>query len=130
MNAPSKPTSATNELAKERNRAAAERTLMAWIQNSLTLMGLGIAFDEILKALQRRFPQEAPENLLKYSHIVGLGLIAVAIALLVPAIIQYRIIVRSIERDDYLSTSSRPLNFAIAGAVFLFCFAAAIAVFI
>ena len=30
-----------NELAKERNRAAAERTLMAWIRTALSLIGFG-----------------------------------------------------------------------------------------
>jgi uncharacterized membrane protein YidH (DUF202 family) len=38
----SQPTSTTTELAQQRNRQSAERTLTAWIQNSLKLMGFGI----------------------------------------------------------------------------------------
>ena len=33
----------TNELAKERNREAADRTLMAWVRTSLSLIGFGFA---------------------------------------------------------------------------------------
>ena len=40
---PNKLRGSTNELAKERNRAAAERTMTTWIQNCLTLIGFGFA---------------------------------------------------------------------------------------
>lgn len=128
MNLPSKPTGATNELAKERNRAAAERTVAAWIQNSVTLIGLGIAFDQIFAALQQAFPQQSRVILLKYSQILGLSLIALGIALLIIAIIQHRIIIKSIERYNYISISSRPLNIAIGSAVFIFGVAAVIVI--
>ena len=35
------PRNIANELAKERNREAAERTLMAWIRTALSLIGFG-----------------------------------------------------------------------------------------
>ncbi|WP_026736336.1 DUF202 domain-containing protein [Fischerella sp. PCC 9605] len=46
-----KSTTASNELAKQRNRAAAERTLTSWIHNCLSVIGFGIAFDRIFNAL-------------------------------------------------------------------------------
>ncbi|MEA5541253.1 DUF202 domain-containing protein [Limnoraphis robusta Tam1] len=128
MNLPSKPTGATNELAKERNRAAAERTIASWIQNSVTLIGLGIAFEQIFEALETTFPLQSRVILLKYSQILGLSLIALGIALLIIAIIQHRIIIKSIERDNYISISSRPLNIAIGSAVFIFGVAAVIVI--
>jgi putative membrane protein len=128
MNLPSKPTGATNELAKERNRAAAERTLASWIQNSVTLIGLGIAFEQIFEALETTFPLQSRVIILKYSQILGLSLIALGIALLIIAIIQHRIIIKSIERDNYISISSRPLNIAIGSAVFIFGVAAVIVI--
>ncbi|MCG5059198.1 MAG: DUF202 domain-containing protein [Limnoraphis sp. WC205] len=128
MNLPSKPTGATNELAKERNRAAAERTIAAWIQNSVTLIGLGIAFEQIFEALETTFPLQSRVIILKYSQILGLSLIALGIALLIIAIIQHRIIIKSIERDNYISISSRPLNIAIGSAVFIFGVAAVIVI--
>ena len=39
-----------NEFAKERNRAAAERTLMAWIRTALSLIGFGFGIGFYLEA--------------------------------------------------------------------------------
>ena len=36
-----------NELAKERNREAAERTLMAWIRTALSLIGFGFGIGKL-----------------------------------------------------------------------------------
>ncbi len=43
----------TNELAKERNRAAEERTLMAWIRTCLSLISFGFGLDKIVGAINR-----------------------------------------------------------------------------
>lgn len=126
MNTSSRPTGTTTELAKERNRAAAERTITSWIQNSLALIGFGIAFDQIFDALQQTFSQESWVLIMKLAHVLGLSLIALGIGLLVLAMIQHYIEVKSIERDDYIVSSSRPLNIAVGSAVFVFGVAASI----
>ena len=36
-----------NELARERNREAAERTLMAWIRTALSLIGFGFGIGKL-----------------------------------------------------------------------------------
>ena len=42
----------TDELARERNRVAAERTLMAWIRTSLSLISFGFGLDKIIAAIR------------------------------------------------------------------------------
>lgn len=125
---PSKPTGTTNELAKERNRAAAERTLTSWIQNSIALIGFGIAFDQIFAALQQSFPQENLTSILKFAQSLGLSLIALGIGLLILAIIQYYIEVKSIEAEDYIAKPNRSLNLAVGIAILLFGLAASISI--
>jgi putative membrane protein len=41
MNIP-KPINPNNELAKKRNQAAAERTLLAWVRRCLSLITFGV----------------------------------------------------------------------------------------
>ncbi|MGB3534857.1 MAG: DUF202 domain-containing protein [Microcoleaceae cyanobacterium] len=120
MNYPAKRTGITNELAKERNRAAAERTLTAWIQSSLLLIGFGVAFDQIFAALQQAFPLENRILILQLSHVLGLGLILLGVGLLILGMFQYRIEVQSIEKDDYIMISSQSFNITASIAIILF----------
>ena len=46
--------SMTDELAKQRNRDAAERTLMAWIRTCLSLISFGFGLDKIVAAIRSR----------------------------------------------------------------------------
>jgi uncharacterized membrane protein YidH (DUF202 family) len=45
-------TNLTNELAKERNRAAYDRTLMAWIRTAISLIGFGFAIAKSYEYVQ------------------------------------------------------------------------------
>jgi putative membrane protein len=120
MNAAPKPTGTTNELAKERNRAAAERTLTSWIQNSISLIGFGVAFDQVIAALQQTFPQQNWTMIVTLGQILGLSLITLGISLLILAMVQHHISVKSIERDDYILMPSRSLNLIVGSAIILF----------
>jgi len=44
----------TDHLAKQRNRDAAERTLMAWIRTCLSLISFGFGLDKIVAAINSR----------------------------------------------------------------------------
>jgi putative membrane protein len=117
---PERLTGPTNELAKERNRAAAERTLNAWVQNCLTLIGFGIAVDQISQALAVR---AQANNMLvdeTFAPILSLGFIVLGIGLLGIALVQYRLEITSIEQADYVLLSVGRLNKIVVGAIVVF----------
>lgn len=128
-----KPTNITNELAKERNRAAAERTLTSWIQNCLSLIGFGIAFDRIFNALNESISKHDPRIATRLTHIIGLSAIALGIFLLILAMIGYLIKVKSLEREEYSYNSYKPtyiVNLSVfVVSIILFGLVAIVAVF-
>ncbi len=125
-----KATNITNELAKERNRAAAERTLTSWIQNCLSLIGFGIAFDRIFNALNESIPKHNPHIAMQLTHIIGLSAIAFGIFLLVLAMIGYIIKVKSLEQGEYSYKSTYIINLSVfVVSVILFGLITLIAVF-
>jgi putative membrane protein len=109
----------TNELAKERNRAAAERTINAWIGNCLGLIGLGVAFDQISQSLRQRFPDASYVMTENATHIIGLTFVGVGIVLLMIALIQHRLEIKTIEREDYVLLSISTLNRFVVAAIIL-----------
>ncbi|WP_315789852.1 YidH family protein [Fischerella sp. JS2] len=108
-----KSTSTTNELAKQRNRVAAERTLTSWIHNCLSVIGFGIAFDRIFNALNESVPEDSLHIHMQLAHIIGLSVIAFGVFLLVLAMIAYLIKVRSLEREEYLYKPPQIFNLSI-----------------
>ncbi|MBE9193481.1 DUF202 domain-containing protein [Gloeocapsopsis crepidinum LEGE 06123] len=124
------PTSTTTELANQRNRAAAERTLLAWIEPCLTLLGLGITVDRIFAALLKVFPDAVPRLSEQVSRVIGLSIMALGLGLLALAIWQYKISTRSLQREDYILMSSRPVILTATTAVVLFGMISAIIVLV
>jgi putative membrane protein len=106
----------TNELARERNRAAAERTLMAWIRTSLSLITFGFGIDKILSALQKT-RLEGSSTLNVTTRLVGISFILLGIGALTAAVIEHRKSLRMIVRDDY--TYSPPHSVGLTTAISL-----------
>ncbi len=103
-------------MVKERNRAAAERTLNAWIGNCLTLIGFGIAIDRIYIGVRQRFPETEPLLREAITHYISIALIGLGVVLLALALVQHRLVVKSVERDDYVLQSVSILNnFVVTG---------------
>ena len=117
---PNKITGQTNELAKERNRAAAERTLTAWIQNCLTLIGFGFAIDQIFLALEQKFPGDNPYMTMELTRTISLILIALSIFLLITAMVQHSAHVNAIKRSDYFYSPSKNINILVISTTILF----------
>ncbi|MGK7933483.1 MAG: YidH family protein [Microcystaceae cyanobacterium] len=100
MTEPSRPTNINTELAKERNRAAAERTLMAWIRTCLALISFGFGIDRIVAAINRNF-QGTINNSIHLSRILGLSFIAVGTIAMLLAAIEHKTELNRIEKKDY-----------------------------
>ena len=116
---PQKLFGTTNELAKERNRAAAQRTINAWIGNCLSFIGIGVAIDQISRALRQRFPDGDPLMTETAAHVTSMMFIGVGLALLFLALMQHQLEIKSIEREDYVLLSVKALNRIVVAAILL-----------
>jgi len=122
MDSSERLTGPTNELAKERNRAAAERTLSAWINNCLTLIGFGLTITPISNRLKQFVPHENLSKANELAHVISVSFMLLGIGLLITAMVQHYLAVRSLERNDYVFIPSEELNVTAAIAVILFGF--------
>jgi putative membrane protein len=99
----------SNELARERTREAADRTLMAWIRTCLSLIGFGFGiakFRDILVegGLIRRTAEHYNSTM-----IFGLSFISLGILGLLAAVIQHWRILHHIKLEDFQYTGFRPV---------------------
>ena len=91
-------TNISTELARERTRQAADRTLMAWVRTSLSLIGFGFGiakYRDIL--LEAGFIQRPPEKF-NTTLIFGLSFISLGVFGLLAAVIQHWRILESCEK--------------------------------
>lgn len=84
-------------LGFERTRLAADRTLMAWIRTSVSMIGFGFTiykfFQYLLETeLSGRLTHNAPRNF-------GVVLVALGMLLLALAIVEYFLFMRKLSRD-------------------------------
>jgi putative membrane protein len=106
------------ELAKERNRAAAERTLMAWIRTCLSLISFGFGIDSIVSAILSFQRVSESLNPVRFSRVLGLAFIALGIYAMISAAIEHKKELRHIQRsEDYFYTPRRSLGLTVAIAL-------------
>ncbi len=107
-----KNSSLSNELAKERNLEAAERTLLAWIRTSLSLITFGFAIYKIVQVIG---PQKSDHL---FTAIIGLCFILLGIYAVVAATRRHTRELKALESDDY-SYKPSGLGTAVSTAVAL-----------
>jgi putative membrane protein len=105
-----------DELARERNREAAERTLMAWIRTALSLIGFGFGIGKLATYLDAAglHPAHDPAHT---SLIFGTSFILVGILGLMAAIVQHARVLKRLSQPDFAYNAMRPI--AMTAAVLL-----------
>jgi putative membrane protein len=94
------PTSLTNELARERNREAADRTLLAWVRTSLAMISLGFGIERLGQAalaLDGRMTAFSPVK----TRLFGAALIALGIAATLAGMWEHKRVLASIASENY-----------------------------
>lgn len=109
-----RPSNINTELAKERNRAAAERTLMAWIRTCLSLISFGFGVDRIVTALRQSSVSTYIEDPIHLTRILGLSFIAIGTSAIVLAALEHRRELHHIQNDDYRYHHRSSLAFVVA----------------
>lgn len=107
-----------NELAKERNRAAADRTLNSWIRTSLSLIAFGFGISKIHDSLQAMGIQR-PSDSMHSTLLVGGSFILVGMLALLAAVIQHVRILKRLEQPDFAYIAMRPISVTVAVTLLL-----------
>ncbi|MEJ5329329.1 MAG: DUF202 domain-containing protein [Desulfobaccales bacterium] len=122
--------SMANELAKERSRQASDRTLMAWVRTSLSLIGFGFAIANFRAILMNAGLVSNPREYANVALAFGLSFIGLGVLGLMAATIQHWKILQHLKRDDFTYTGFRPLAFIMAILLMLIGLFAFIAVLV
>jgi len=101
-----RPTDLNTELARERNREAADRTLLAWIRTSLAMVSLGVGIERFGQATAGLDGGTASTSRTLW---FGAGLVVLGIVATLAGMWEHRLVLRSIACDDYRYTERPPI---------------------
>jgi putative membrane protein len=106
----------TNELAKERNRAAYDRTLMAWIRTAISLIAFGFAIAKSYEYIHYE-TLEKTGRFLDDMHAplwFGLSFILLGMLCILGGVIQHVKVLKQIQSSKFTYADSKPLAKIVA----------------
>jgi putative membrane protein len=106
-------TDTSTELARERNREAADRTLMAWIRTALALIGFGFGIGKFYDYLETAHLHKTLDPI-RSTLLLGGSFIALGILALLAAVIQHNRILNRLGHKDFAYTAMRPITMTVA----------------
>lgn len=93
------PPKVQDELARERNRVAADRSLLSFVRNSVTLIGAGVSIDQFVRALSSAVP-----FIETWVYALSLMLIGLGVMNLCFAILDYKGEMKRLRQPEYYFT--------------------------
>ena len=119
----------TTELARERNREAADRTLLAWIRTALSLIGFGFGIGKFYDYMQTAGIQRELDPI-RSTLIFGAGFIVLGVLGLAAAVIQHARLLRRLDKVEYVYAPPLPLGMIMAILLLLIGVFGLVAVFL
>jgi len=113
---PERDASLTDELARERNREAADRTLLAWIRTSLAMISLGFGIERLGQAavgFDARLDAFSPLK----TRLFGAALVFLGLSATLAGMWEHRLVLRAITGADYRYADRPPIARYMALAI-------------
>lgn len=113
-----RPLTLSDELARERNREAADRTLLAWIRTSLAMLSLGFGIERLGEAVMA-FDGRITHFATYKTRAAGAALILLGVAATLAGLWEHRQVVADLAKPGFRYSDRAPIARYLAIVVVL-----------
>lgn len=113
-----RPLTLSDELARERNREAADRTLLAWIRTSLAMISLGFGIERLGEAVMA-FDGRIEHFATYKTRAAGAALILLGVAATLAGLWEHRHVVADLAKPGFRYSDRTPIARYLAIVVVL-----------